>query len=62
MFVDIEENANAVADFKVSDYASNLNMIETVWENVDFLKALPLELRQSFANYPAAFFERRAYP
>ncbi|MCU0235572.1 MAG: linear amide C-N hydrolase [Acidobacteria bacterium] len=53
LFVDIEENANAVADFKASDYASNLKLIESVWENVNFLKALPLELRLSFAKYPA---------
>jgi choloylglycine hydrolase len=53
LFIDIEENANAAADFKASDYASNLNMIESVWESVDFLKALPRELRLSFAQYPA---------
>ncbi len=53
LFVDIEENADEVADFKASDYESNLKLIETVWENVEFLKALPRELRLSFAKYPA---------
>lgn len=53
LFIDIEENANAAADFKASGYESNLKMIESVWENVEFLKALPPELRLSFAKYPA---------
>jgi hypothetical protein len=27
-------------------------MINAVWDNVEFLKALPGERRQAFANYP----------
>ena len=52
LFVDIEENAGAAADFKIADYGSNLKLIETVWESVEFLKALPQELRISWAKYP----------
>lgn len=51
LFVDIEENANAVADFKACDYASNLKLIDDVWSSVDFLKGLPQEQRRSWAKY-----------
>jgi choloylglycine hydrolase len=52
LFVDIEENANAVADFKTCDYESNLKLIDDVWSSVEFLKPLPQEFRISWAKYP----------
>ena len=32
--------------------AANAAMINAVWDNVEFLRALPGERRQAFANYP----------
>ncbi len=36
----------------VKDGAGRRSMINAVWDNVGFLKALPGERRQAFANYP----------
>jgi len=48
---DIHKTASK-ADFLEYTAAANAAMINAVWDNVEFLKALPGELRQVFANYP----------
>jgi len=53
LFADIDADGCAAADFKASSYESNLRLIGEVWSSVEFLKALPQELRISWANYPA---------
>ena len=40
------------ADFLEYTAAANAAMINAVWDNVGFLKALPGEQRRAFANYP----------
>jgi hypothetical protein len=52
LFVDIEADDCAAADFKTSTYESNLKLIGDVWSRVEFLKALPQEMRMSWAKYP----------
>ena len=52
LFVDIEADDCAAADFKTSTYESNLKLIGDVWSSVEFLKALPQETRMSWAKYP----------
>ncbi len=53
LFADIDADGCAAADFKASTYTSNLQLIGDVWSSVEFLKALPQELRISWAKYPA---------
>jgi penicillin V acylase-like amidase (Ntn superfamily) len=52
LFADIDADDCAAADFKASSYESNLRLIEDVWSSVEFLKALPREMRIAWANYP----------
>ena len=50
---DIHETASK-ADFLEYSAAANAAMIDAVWDNVGFLKALPGERRRAFANYPGS--------
>ena len=52
LFVDIDADDCAAADFRTSTYESNLQLIADVWSSVEFLKALPLEMRKTRAKYP----------
>ncbi|MBU4267933.1 MAG: linear amide C-N hydrolase [Acidobacteria bacterium] len=53
LFADIEADDCAAADFKTSTYESNLKLIGDVWSSVEFLKALPQEMRIAWAKFPA---------
>jgi hypothetical protein len=50
--LDIDASANAAADFRPSDYESNLRLIDAVWESVEFLRPIPREERIARARYP----------
>jgi choloylglycine hydrolase len=52
LFVDIDADDCAAADFRASTYESNLKLIGGVWGSVDFLKAFPEERRIARAKYP----------
>jgi penicillin V acylase-like amidase (Ntn superfamily) len=52
LFVDIDADGCAAADFRTSSYESNLQLIGDVWDSVEFLKALPREMRTTWAKYP----------
>ena len=52
LFADIDADDCAAADFKTSTYESNLKLIGDVWSSVEFLKALPQEMRIAWAKYP----------
>jgi len=52
LFADIDADDCAAADFRASTYESNLRLIGDVWSSVEFLKALPQEMRITWAKYP----------
>lgn len=51
-FQEQPQHCPAAADFRTSTYESNLKLIGDVWDSVEFLKALPEEMRISWAKYP----------
>ena len=51
--VDIEDSVRSSADFKLYTDEGNAKLIDNVWESVEFLKGVPMEVRAAFVGYPA---------
>jgi hypothetical protein len=53
LYIDIDENmVDNKLEFHVYSYQSNRELIENVFNNVDFLKQVPPEARDMSAKYP----------
>jgi penicillin V acylase-like amidase (Ntn superfamily) len=50
---DVDDNVRGAADFKAYSDEGNRKLIDAVWDSVEFLKEIPLQIRAAFAAYAA---------
>jgi penicillin V acylase-like amidase (Ntn superfamily) len=52
LYIGIDQDLNTLSGFREYTPAANAELINRVWDQVEFLKAVPGEVRQAFIGYP----------